>query len=313
VSDVIPFAGWTADEILGIAASLESRSEHPLAEAVLREARNRKIDLEKMTEFEALPGLGIKSKIGNRRILLGNVRLLQEYQIETESFRKEIDSLSDQGKTAVVLAVDGVPAGMVAFSDPVKRDAAEAVRLIKGMGIRTVLLTGDNRQTAEAVAREIGVEKVHAEVLPQKKADIVLNLKTEGRIVAMVGDGINDAPALAKADVGIAFGSGADIAAEAADATLMRSDLGSVVDTILLSRKTVRVIRQNLFWAFIYNVIGIPIAAGALFPIWGIQLNPALAALAMSMSSVSVVTNSLRLRRMKSKNPAANGGVSESS
>jgi Cu+-exporting ATPase len=302
ITDVIALGDRTESEVLELAASVESRSEHPLAEAVLEEAKRRTVSLMPVEAFEALPGRGIRASADGRKLLLGNLRLLQDEGIDASPVRDVVDRLSIEGKTFLILAVDGTPAGILAAADPVRPNAAEAVRRIKAMGIRTVLLTGDNRRTAESVGRKIGADEVRAEVLPAQKAETVEALKDGGRrIVAMVGDGINDAPALAKADVGIALGSGTDVAAEAADITLMRSDLNLVLDAITLSKRTVRTVRQNLFWAFIYNVIGIPVAAGVLIPAFGIRLNPAIAALAMSMSSVSVVMNSLRLRTLKFK------------
>jgi P-type Cu+ transporter len=300
ITDVIALDGRPESEVIEFAASMESRSEHPLAEAILEEARRRFSSLTPLDAFEALPGRGIRAAADGKNLLLGNLRLLQDEGIDAAAVKDRVERLSNEGKTYVILAVDGKPAGLLAAADPVRRNAPETVTRIKAMGIRAVLLTGDNRRTAEAVGRRIGADEVVAEVLPAAKAEIVEGLKEGGRrIVAMAGDGINDAPALATADVGIALGSGTDVAAEAADITLMRSDLGLIVDAIDLSKRTVRTVRQNLFWAFIYNVIGIPVAAGVLIPAFGIRLNPAIAALAMSMSSVSVVMNSLRLRTMK--------------
>ncbi len=300
ITDVIAIGGRTESEVLSLAASVESRSEHPLAEAVLKEAKKRAVSLKAVEAFQALPGRGIRASVDGMKLLLGSLRLLEDEGIDASRVRGLADRLSVEGKTFLILTVDGTPAGVLAAADPVRPNAAETVSRIKAMGIRTVLLTGDNRRTAEAVGRTIGADEVRAEVLPAQKVEAVEALRDGGkRVVAMVGDGINDAPALAKADVGIALGSGTDVAAEAADITLMRSDLGLVLDAIALSKRTVRTVRQNLFWAFIYNVIGIPVAAGVLIPAFGIRLNPAIAALAMSMSSVSVVTNSLRLRTMK--------------
>ena len=300
ITDVITLEGRPESEVIELAASIESRSEHPLAEAILEEARRRFSPLTPPDAFEALPGRGIRAVADGKNLLLGNLRLLQDERIDTAPVLDRVDRLSNEGKTTVILVVDGKPAGILAAADPVRRNAPDIVGRIKGMGIRTVLLTGDNKRTAEAVGLRIGTDEVVAEVLPARKAEIVEALKAGGRrVVAMVGDGINDAPALATADVGIALGSGTDVAAEAADITLMRSDLGLIVDAIVLSKRTVRTVRQNLFWAFVYNIIGIPVAAGVLIPAFGIRLNPALAALAMSMSSVSVVMNSLRLRTMK--------------
>jgi P-type Cu+ transporter len=297
VTGVFAAPGWSETDVVETAASVESRSEHPLAGAVLEEARRRLASLSPVESFEALPGLGASAVIGGRGVLLGSPRLLADRGVDAAPLSGAVDAWTAAGRTVIVLSVDGVPAGALAVSDPVKAGAAEAVASLRAAGIRTVLLSGDNRRTTEAVGKTVGVDEVLAEVLPERKAVEVERLRRGGRVVAMVGDGINDAPALAGADVGIAMGSGADAAAEAADVTLMRPDLSAVHEAIRLSIRTRRAIRQNLFWAFGYNTVGIPVAAGLLYPFFRIQLNPALAALAMSLSSVSVVTNSLRLRR----------------
>jgi P-type Cu+ transporter len=297
VTAVFAAPGWSETDVVETAASVESRSEHPLAGAVMEEAKNRLASLSPVEFFEALPGLGASAVIGGRKILLGSPRLLQDAGMDPAPLAGAVDAWTAAGMTVVALAVDGRPAGALAVSDPVKTDAAAAVAALRAAGIRTILLSGDNRRTTEAVGRIIGTDEVRAEVLPERKAEELERLKRNGRVVAMVGDGINDAPALARADVGFAMGSGSDAAAEAADVTLMRSDLSAVLEAVRLSIRTRRTIRQNLFWAFAYNTVGIPVAAGLLYPAFGIMMNPALAALAMSLSSVSVVANSLRLKK----------------
>ncbi len=297
VTAVFAAAGWSETEVLETAASAESRSEHPLAAAVLEEAKNRGIRTSPAESFEALPGLGASAMIHGRRILIGSPRLLQDAGVNPAPLMKSIDAWTGSGMTVMALAVDGRPSGAIAVSDPVKPDAAASVAALTAAGIRTVLISGDNRRTTGTVGRAIGVDEILAEVMPGQKAEEVKRLQKRGATVVMVGDGINDAPALASADVGIAMGSGADAAADAADVTLIAGGLSAVHQTIRLSARTLRIIRQNLFWAFAYNTVGIPVAAGLLVPVFGIQMNPALAALAMSLSSVSVVLNSLRLKK----------------
>ncbi|MER3431200.1 MAG: copper-translocating P-type ATPase [Blastocatellia bacterium] len=299
LTDIIALDGFDETTVLRLAASAEKNSEHPLASAILEAARNRGITVDSAVEVRAIEGLGLSAKVDGHDILLGNERLFNEKRIDLEAFRGKLESLFDQGKTAFILAVDGLPGAIFAVSDTIRPEAIEAVRGLKSIGLAVYLLTGDNRRAAESVAQAVGIDRVLAEVMPQDKAAKVAALQAEGRVVAMIGDGINDAPALAKADVGIAIGTGTDIAIEAADIALMRSDLRLVCAAILLSRATLRTIRQNLFWAFFYNVIGIPIAAGLLYPFTGILLSPVIASAAMSLSSVSVVTNSLRLRSYK--------------
>ena len=311
LTDVLPADGWAETELLRLAASAERGSEHPLGEAVVAAARERSLALSDATEFTALPGRGVEATVDGRRVLAGNLKLMDENGLSLDGLLPESERLAAEGKTPMYVAIDGRLAGIVAVADTVKPGAAEAVARLKAMGIEVALITGDNRQTAEAVAREVGVDRVLAEVLPQDKAEQVRSLQAEGKVVAMVGDGINDAPALAQADVGIAIGTGTDVAIEASDITLIRGDLDGVATAVSLSRRTMRTIRQNLFWAFIYNVALIPIAAGVLYPLFsqtGVPtvlepffgthgfLNPILAAAAMAFSSVSVMTNSLRLR-----------------
>ena len=283
--------------LLQLAASVERLSEHPLAEAVAAEATRLGVSLEDVAEFEAITGRGVLGMVQGRRVAVGNAALMQELGVDPEPLRPHADRLESEAQTTVYVAVDGMVAGLIAVADPVRPTTREAITRLQRLGLETILLTGDNRRTAVAVARAVGIDRVIAEVLPGQKAAEVRRIQERGKSVAVVGDGLNDAPALAQADIGIAMGTGVDVAVEAADIVLMRSDLLGVVDAIGLSRRTMRIIRQNLFWAFFYNVIGIPIAAGALYPALGLLLTPAMAAAAMAASSVSVVSNSLRLRR----------------
>ncbi|MFB3818395.1 MAG: heavy metal translocating P-type ATPase [Candidatus Methylomirabilales bacterium] len=286
-------------ELLRLAAALERGSEHPLGEAIVRRAEAAGIALEAAEGFEAVPGHGVRGKVGGRAVVLGNARLMREAGVDLAALAARAEALAAEGKTPVYLAADGQALGLLAVADTLKPESAEAVRALAGMGVEVVMLTGDHRRTAEAIARAAGIPRVLAEVLPEQKAQEVKRLQAEGRVVAMVGDGINDAPALAQADVGIAIGTGTDVAMEASDITLIRDDLRAVVTAIRLSQRTLRTIKQNLFWAFIYNVLGIPIAAGVLYPVAGMLLDPMLASAAMALSSVSVVSNSLRLRRFR--------------
>jgi Cu+-exporting ATPase len=298
VTEVVPVAGLAEDEVLALAAALEQGSEHPLAEAIVARAKERGVALPPIAEFQAVPGQGIDAMVPEGRVLLGNRTMMDERGIEVSALAPLASTLAAEGKTVVYLALAGRPLGLIAAADALKPDAAAAVTSLRALGLDVVMLTGDTRATAEAIARRAGIERVRAEVLPEDKTREIQALQAGGRRVAMVGDGINDAPALAQADVGIAMGSGSDIAIEAADVTLMRADLRGVVDAVLLSRRTIRVVKQNLVWAFGYNVVLIPVAAGVLYPIWGIQLSPMLAGAAMAFSSVSVVLNSLRLKRI---------------
>jgi Cu+-exporting ATPase len=299
VTDVFALDAFSSKEVLLLAASAEMDSEHPLGIAVKEEAEANGLALERPESFEAVPGKGIKATIGGRKVLLGNPGFLAGEGFDSDELAEKIEELAGQGKTCMGLVANGEPAGVLALADTIKDDAREAVSELREMGIEVYMITGDNERTAKAIAKQAGIDNVLAEVLPQDKANNVARLQEEGKKVAMVGDGINDAPALARADVGIALGAGTDIAIEASDITLIRGDLRSVTDAIKLSRKTFSTIKQNLFWAFFYNSLGIPIAAGVLYPLWGILLNPMYAAAAMAFSSVSVVTNSLRLRRTK--------------
>ena len=287
------------DRLLGIAAALERPSEHPLAEAVVHHAQERGLSVPQAEEFESLTGLGVIGSVEGLRTLVGNASLMEKHGIATASLQEQAARFAEGGKTPLWVAFDGKLEGILAIADTIKPTSIAAIRQMHAEGLRLVMLTGDNERTARAIAREVGVDEVIAGVLPAGKVDAINRLQQERRVVAMVGDGVNDAPALARADVGLTMASGSDIAMETGDVTLMRSDLTGVSDAIALSRGTMRVMRQNLFWAFIYNVIGIPLAAGALYPICGLLLSPVLASAAMALSSFSVVTNSLRLRRMK--------------
>jgi len=297
VTDVFALAPLAENELLGLAAAAEKRSEHPLGEAVLEKARGRGLMIAEPVEFQAIEGRGVAATVDSRKVLLGNPLLLSDRNVETDELRRRAEDMLGEGKTVIFAAVDGKPAGLLAVTDPLKDHSAEAVAGLRQLGLEVVMLTGDNRRTAEAVAAQAGISRVIPEVLPENKVQEIKRLQETGRRVAMVGDGINDAPALAQADVGIAIGTGTDIAMEASDITLIRGDLRDVASAIALSKKTMKVIKQNLFWAFFYNVVGIPVAAGLLYPLFGLLLNPIIASAAMAFSSVSVVSNSLRLRR----------------
>ena len=299
VTDLVMAGAKDADTLLRIAASLEKQSEHPLAQAIIQEAEKRGLILLPVSKFETLPGLGIRGESGGRVLLAGNIRLMEQQAIQLGDGAAEAERLAGQGKTPIFIAENGILSGIAAVADPVRTTSAEAIASLRKMGISVIMLTGDNRKTAEAIGNRLGLSQVIAEVLPQDKEAQVAALIQSGKKVAMVGDGINDAPALARADVGIAIGAGTDVAIESADVVLVKSDLRDVVKLVKLSHAVLRNIKQNLFWALCYNAIGIPIAAGALFPIWGIKLNPMFGAAAMSFSSVSVVTNALRLRFWK--------------
>ncbi|SNX61040.1 Cu+-exporting ATPase [Nitrosomonas ureae] len=287
------------NELLRLAASLEQGSEHPLAAAIVAAAKERSIALTKATDFDSPTGKGVVGTVDGHHIVLGNTKFLAELNIDTQVLQVQADDLRQHGATVIFVAVNGTTAGIVAIADPVKESTPAAIDALHADGIRIVMLTGDNRITAEAVARQLGIDEVEAEVLPDQKAAIVTRLREQGRVVAMAGDGVNDAPALATADVGIAMGTGTDVAIESAGVTLLRGDLLDIVRARHLSEATMRNIRQNLFFAFIYNAAGVPIAAGVLYPFFGILLSPIFAAAAMSLSSVSVIVNALRLRAIK--------------
>jgi P-type Cu+ transporter len=298
VTDVVTLGGLSESEVLALAASAEMDSEHPLGIAIRESAGSGGHRFVRPTAFRAVPGKGVTATVGGKKVLLGNTSFLEEAGFGTPKMGEATAELESEGKTTMGLVVDGRPTGVLALADTVKENARLTVERLKEMGIECYMITGDNRRTARAIAREVGIDNVLAEVLPAEKASAVTGLQGEGGTVAMVGDGINDAPALARADVGIAIGAGTDIAIEASDITLLGEGLPAVLDAINLSRKTYRIMKQNLFWAFFYNSLGIPIAAGVLYPAWGIQLNPMIAAAAMAFSSVSVVTNSLRLQKV---------------
>ncbi len=299
ITDIITVPGIERNELLQLAASAEKGSEHPLADAIVRGAEAVGLELIKGEGFKAIPGHGIQVTLNGKALLLGNRKLMNEKQIDLSGLMEAAERLASEGKTPMYIAVDSEPAGIIAVADIVKPSSAQAIAKLHAMGIEVAMITGDNRKTAEAIARSVGIDRVLAEVLPQDKANEVKKLQAEGKKVAMVGDGINDAPALAQADIGIAIGSGTDVAMESADIVLMRSDLMDVPTAIQLSKSTIRNIKQNLFWAFAYNVAGIPIAAGILYAFGGPKLNPIIAAAAMSLSSVSVLSNALRLKRFK--------------
>jgi Cu+-exporting ATPase len=290
--------GFDQDEVLKLAAALEAGSEHPLAEAILRGAEARGLKPGKTEGFDSITGQGVKGRVDGREVLLGNQRLLQEAGIDASPLVSAAEARRKQGETVVFLSAGGKFAGIVAVADPIKATAAEAIAKLHGLGLRIVMATGDNETTARAVASELGIDEVHAGFRPEDKLVLIEKLQREGRVVAMAGDGINDAPALAKADVGIAMGTGADVAMESAGLTLLKGDLRGVVRGVSLARATMRNIKQNLFFAFVYNALGVPIAAGVLYPVFGILLSPMIAAAAMSLSSVSVVGNALRLRNV---------------
>ena len=296
---IVPAAGLSESEILPLAASLERSSEHPLAAAIVTAAKERNADIREATEFASVTGKGITGKIGGRPVALGNAKLMADLGIVLGELEHKADELRSDGATALFLAVDGKPGGVIAIADPIKSTTQAALDSLRADGIRIVMLTGDNKTTAEAVARKLGITEVEADVLPQDKNRIVKKLTGEGRIVAMAGDGVNDAPALAEAAVGIAMGTGTEVAIQSAGITLVKGDLAGIARAIVLSRATMRNIRQNLVFAFAYNAIGIPIAAGVLYPTFGLLLSPIIAALAMSLSSVSVIVNALRLRTLK--------------
>ena len=293
---VMASAGWSEDGVLRIAASLERGSEHPLASAMAAAAQARQLQLTDAAEFDAQPGKGISGTVAGRRVVIGNVRMMTDAGIDIAALETEAERLRQDGATMLFVAVAGAPAGLVAIADPIKPTTAAAVASLRKAGLRIVMLTGDNRTTAQAVAAKLGISYIEAEVLPADKARMVEVLRRGGRVVAMAGDGVNDAPALATADVGIAMGTGADVAIESAGVTLLKGDLNGIVRARRLSQATMRNIRQNLFFAFIYNGLGVPIAAGLLYPATGLLLSPVIAALAMSLSSVSVIANALRLR-----------------
>jgi Cu+-exporting ATPase len=299
VTDVIAGTDATEKDIIFYSASSEKGSEHPLGEAIVKRAAEMNVTLEDPTEFRAVPGHGIKASVSGKNVLLGNEALMKDESVSIDALRDTASKLAHEGKTPMYVSIDGKAAGIISVADTLKETSKDAVEKLHRLGIEVVMLTGDNKRTGEAIAHQVGIDRVLAEVLPDQKAEEVKKLQAEGKVVAMVGDGINDAPALAQADVGIAIGTGTDVAMEASDITLIKGDLGGVVTAIELSKATLRNIKQNLFWAFAYNTILIPVAAGVLYPVWGILLSPIFAAGAMGMSSVTVVSNALRLRKFR--------------
>jgi P-type Cu+ transporter len=294
---VAALPGFDENEVLRLGASLERASEHPLAAAIVNGAQERSLPLIPVADFRSVTGKGVTGSVEGRALALGNLKLFEQLGIAAGELSTRADALRGDGQTVMLLSIDGKAAGLLGVADPVKASTPDAIRALHDEGIQVIMLTGDNRTTAEAVARRLGIDRVEAEVLPEHKASVIKQLQAQGHIVAMAGDGINDAPALAQAQVGIAMGTGTDVAMESAGVTLIKGDLRGIVRAVRLSRSTMKNIRQNLFFAFIYNVLGIPIAAGVLYPFFGLLLSPIIAAAAMSFSSVSVITNALRLRR----------------
>jgi Cu+-exporting ATPase len=286
-------------EMLRLAASLERGSEHPLAAAIVSGAEKRGLNLTDARDFRSITGKGVVGAVDGKQVALGNRRLLEELGIAAGEFAARSEELRKDGQTVMFFVIDGSVAGLIGVADPVKPSTSEAIRELHDDGVKIVMLTGDNRTTAEAVGKKLGIDEIHAEVLPEQKSEVVKRLQAEGRIVAMAGDGVNDAPALALAHVGIAMGTGTDVAMESAGVTLVKGDLRGIVKARRLSRATMRNIRQNLFFAFVYNALGIPIAAGVFYPFLGILLSPVIASVAMTFSSVSVISNALRLNRLE--------------
>jgi Cu+-exporting ATPase len=301
LTDIVVAPGATrgGDDLLMLTASLESQSEHPLAEAIVRAATERSLARAGVESFESVTGRGATGVVQGVALAVGNAALMSEWSVSVSPLAARASELAAGGKTTVYVAADGALAGLIAIADPIREGSRAAVSRLHAMGLNVLMLTGDEPRTAESIARAAGIERVVAGVLPEGKLAEIARLQREGAVVAMVGDGINDAPALAQADVGMAMGTGAAIAAEAGDVVLMRSDIGAAAQAIALSRQTMRTMKQNLFWAFVYNVVGIPVAAGVLYPAFGILLTPVIASVAMAFSSLSVVTNSLRLKGAK--------------
>jgi Cu+-exporting ATPase len=296
---IVPATGFSESDILPLAAGLERSSEHPLAAAIVAAVRDRNASIQEPTDFISITGKGVTGKIGGKPVALGNAALMADLGLALGDLEQKAEALRSDGATALFLAIDGKAGGVIAIADPIKATTPAALGTLRKDGIRIVMLTGDNKTTAEAVARKLGIKEVEADILPQDKNRIVKKLAAEGRIVAMAGDGVNDAPALAEAAVGIAMGTGTEVAIQSAGITLVKGDLAGIARAIVLSRTTMRNIRQNLVFAFAYNAIGIPVAAGVLYPAFGLLLSPIVAALAMSLSSVSVIANALRLRTLK--------------
>ncbi len=301
VTDIMANNEFPEGEILRIAASAEKNSEHPLSEAIVKRAKEMKLDIKDPQNFSAIPGEGIESTVDGQSIFVGNIKLMNSRGIDVTHLENMAGELAGEGKTPVFVSIDNRAVGVIAIADTLKPYSSEVVQAIKNLGIEVIMITGDNRRTAEAIGKKLSISRVIAEVAPHDKSDKVKKLREEGKTVAMVGDGINDAPALAQADLGIAIGAGTDIAIESGDIVLIGDDLRGVITAIELSRRTISTIKQNFFWAFFYNALLIPLAAGVLYPFFGILLNPILAAAAMALSSVSVVTNSLKLKKFKTK------------
>jgi Cu+-exporting ATPase len=299
VTDIFTAEGILEHDFLKKAVSIEAVSEHPLAHAIIEKGRQEALSPDPVEDFKALSGLGARAVVDGKTYLLGNLRLMENEGVAMSGFDQKASSLAEEAKTCILVATEGRVVGLIAVSDVPRASAGETVSILKEMGLRVAMITGDNEKTARAVADAVNIDQVLAEVLPGDKADEIKRLQMQGQVVGMVGDGINDAPALSTADIGIAIGAGTDVAVEASDITLIKDDLRSVPSAIKLSMQTMRVIKQNLFWAFFYNSLGIPVAAGVLYPFFGILLSPVFAAAAMAMSSVSVVTNSLRLRKFR--------------
>jgi Cu+-exporting ATPase len=298
LTDTVALADVSEADLLSLASALERGSEHPLAEAIVEGAKAQGAARQEASDFEASTGKGVRGVIGGRAVALGNAVMMRETDLNTEQAEARADALRAEGKTAMFIAVDGALAGIVAVADPIKDSTAQAIKELHGQGLRVIMATGDNERTAQAVAGKLGIDEVRAGILPEAKKDLIDRLRRDGHKIAMAGDGVNDAPALAAADVGIAMGTGADVAMESAGITLLGGDLMGIVRSRKLARATLRNIKQNLFFAFAYNALGVPIAAGLLYPVTGLLLSPMIAASAMSLSSVSVITNALRLRRV---------------
>ncbi len=292
VTDIFTYNGYDKDEILRIAASVEKASEHPLGQSIVKYAEEKLLEIVTAENFSAIPGKGLRADFESKAILIGNTKLMDDFNIDIKEREEDLNELQNMGKTAMLVSIEGKLVGIIAVADTIKETSLNAIKKLQDMGLKVYMMTGDNEGTAKAIGDQVGITNIFADVLPEKKAEKVEQLKAEGKHVGMVGDGINDAPALASADIGFAIGTGTDVAIEAADITLMGGDLNGVVTAIRLSNRTMRTIRQNLFWAFFYNSIGIPLAALGF-------LNPVIAAGAMAFSSVSVVTNSLRLKKFE--------------
>jgi Cu+-exporting ATPase len=299
ISLVVEFNDFKEEEILRFAACVEQDSEHPLANAVVKKAKEKKLNIDRANNFKYLTGKGITAEVDSKAIALGNLKLMKSLNIDVQKGEDKANKLRQNGQTVIFIAVNKTLAGLIAIADPIKSSTKEAIKDLQAHGIKVVMLTGDNKITANAVAKELLIDEVHADVLPEDKLFVIKDLQSNGKIVAMAGDGINDAPALAASNVGIAMGTGTDVAIESAQITLIKGDLNGIVKAYKLSKGTMKNIRQNLFFAFIYNSAGVPIAAGILYPFFGILLSPMIAAVAMSFSSVSVIVNALRLKTMK--------------